>query len=53
MGAMYALTQSKLVWGAKSAKRGKLKGLICYCFFIGGQNRKIVKLRGSKLQLNL
>jgi len=32
MGDTYALTQSKLVRGAKNAKGDKLRGAICYCF---------------------
>jgi len=46
MSATYVLTQSKLMQGAKSAKGGKLRGANLLLFFIEGQNRKIVILRG-------
>jgi len=44
---MLALTESKLVRGTKSAKRGELRRLIYNYFFfcIGNQNRKIVLLK--------
>jgi len=41
-----------LPWGAKTATVAKFRGRFC-SFFLGGQNRNFVKVRGWKLLLSL
>jgi len=41
-----------LPWGAKTATVAKLRGRF-YSFFLGGQNRKFVKVRRRKRLLSL
>lgn len=52
-GATCALIVSKLDQRAKSVKRGKLKRLICYCFFYREPKSQDCETWGLKLQLNL
>jgi len=42
-----------LTYRAKTATGAKLMGQFCSFFFLGGQNRNFLKLRGLKLLLNL
>jgi len=39
--------------GAKTATVAKLRGRFCSFFFLGGQNRNLLKVRGRKLLLSL
>jgi len=41
-----------LAVGVKTATVAKLRGQFCSFFFLGGQNRNFVKVRGRKLILN-
>jgi len=53
LGCHVNVDRVKIGIGAKTATNAKLKGPFCSFFFLRGQNRNFVKVRGLKLQLNL